>query len=773
MEDGAETAAARRPWEDIDSGVIRHAIPGHQLGHATIEPSGRFEAGSYASFTLTYTAGTFGIDDSGSLRVCFRFASDQGNPQFDDPSGANYCAVEASNGAVLQLRWDPKGNVRPWDRTLWIKVVKGYLAEGDRIVIRFGVTDHGGPGMRLQTFAEETFEFRVLVDPIATFNFQPLPVQPTIAIVPGAPERLVAVLPTRRRPGETFALKVKGEDRWGNPSDRCSGRFRLEPRGAIKGLPEHLDMAPGPFAFELGGLSVAEPGEFSVILRDAAGEIVAETNPLRIENTPLVHFWGDIHGQSEETIGTGSAREYFAFARDRAFVDACAHQGNDFQITDDFWDELNRLTAEFDEPGRFVALPGYEWSGNTALGGDRNVYFPQEGRTIRRSSHALIEDRATADTDCTTARELFRAFAEAGEFDVVCFAHCGGRYADIALAHDCRFERSVEVHSSWGTFEWLLHDALDLGYRVGVVANSDGHKGRPGASYPGAGKFGAIGGLTCYLMEELSRPALLDCLRKRRHYGTTGGPSGRMIIDLKARLDAEGTLYHDDPALGRADGHPATEAMMGDIVHLAEGGMELDVSVSCASPIERVEIFNGRELVETVRPFDEADLGARIRVQWEGAEYRGRFREVIWDGTAEVEGNSILDARPLNFLNRDKTLERRGDASVVWKALTTGNYGGFDLLLKDGHQGVLKVSTPLVSFDLPIARIGMEDTIHDNSGELPRLIKAFRLPRENKFRTLAFTRRIPLHDSGDNAIYLRLTQEDGTRAWTSPVYILR
>jgi hypothetical protein len=72
-------------------------------------------------------------------------------------------------------------------RTLWIKIIKGYLGEGDRIVIRFGVTDHGGPGMRLQAFCEMTCKFRVLVDPIATFNFQPLPVQPMIAIVPGAP----------------------------------------------------------------------------------------------------------------------------------------------------------------------------------------------------------------------------------------------------------------------------------------------------------------------------------------------------------------------------------------------------------------------------------------------------------------------------------------------------------------------------------------------------------------------------------------------------------
>ncbi len=52
-------------------------VPADELGEVTISPSGAFEAGSYQTFTLTYTAGKFGIDDSGSLRVCFRFASDQ------------------------------------------------------------------------------------------------------------------------------------------------------------------------------------------------------------------------------------------------------------------------------------------------------------------------------------------------------------------------------------------------------------------------------------------------------------------------------------------------------------------------------------------------------------------------------------------------------------------------------------------------------------------------------------------------------------------------
>lgn len=761
------------PWADINSGVLRHAIPVDQLGTATISPDGDFEAGSNASFTLTYIAGLFGIDDSGSLRVCFRFASDQSNPQFDDPEGANYTRVEASNGAILQVRWDPKGNVRPWDRTLWIKVVKGYLTEGDTITIRFGVTDHGGPGMRLQTFCEDTYEFRVLVDPIATFNFQPLPVQPMIAIVPGAPERFVAVLPTRRRVNQEFALKLKGEDKWGNPSDKCDTRLNIEVDGAINGLPQSVHLKPGEFKLEIPGLSVSGPGRVSVRLVDDSGNCVASSNPLVVEDTELVHFWGDMHGQTEETIGTGSADRYFTFARELAFVDACAHQGNDFQITDQFWAELNALTAKHDAPGTFVALPGYEWSGNTSLGGDRNVFFPTDDRVIRRSSHALIEGGDVAGTDALTCQKLFEALAVNEEFDVVMYAHCGGRYADISVAHDGRFEKSVEVHSSWGSFEWLLHDAFKLGYRVGVVTNSDGHKGRPGASYPGAGKFGAIGGLTCFLLDSLDRNSLLDCMRKRRHYGSTGGANGRMIIDVEATFSEAGTLYRDDPALfDTAESTVSSKALMGDIVHLPSGEMELSVALETTSPIERVDIFNGVDLIETVRPYEDVDLGARIRVLWEGAEYRGRFREVIWDGSAEISGNNVTGCAPINFLNRDKTLDRDGNV-VSWKALTTGNSGGFELVLETAQDGMLKLDTPLIRFEKAVSEIGLEDTVHDASGELPRFVKVYRLPDENDHRSFRFSRKIDLKEAGDNPIYVRLTQEDGTRAWTSPIYVYR
>ncbi|MGD9866495.1 MAG: DUF3604 domain-containing protein [Hyphomicrobiales bacterium] len=776
-----ESSASRHPEASEDaplaglgSAPIAAPIPQWMLGHTTVSPAGSVEAGSYQTFTIVYTAGEYGIDDSGALRLCFRFASDQTPPQFTDPGAAGYTTIAASNGAVLEHRFDVKGNVRPWDKCIYIKVVQGYLKKGDTITIVLGDTSQGSPGMRVQTFCESSFEFQLLVDPIATCLFQPVANQPVVAIVPGKPAGYAAVLPTRRHAGETFSLKVKGEDVWGNPSDKCDIEFALSASMPVEGLPKSVKLEPGRYMTEVSGLKAAEQGDLVITLTSADGKTSLVTNPLRLTAAgSFRHFWADLHGQSEETVGTGSAWEYFAFARDRAFVDACAHQGNDFQMTNAFWRDLNALCAEFDEPGRFVAIPGYEWSGNTALGGDRNVFFPVEGRTIRRSSHALLEDQSDIGNDAFTARDLFKAFAESGEWDVRMYAHCGGRYADIKFAHDGRFEKSVEVHSSWGSFEWLFHDALEAGHRVGIVCNSDGHKGRPGASYPGASMFGAIGGLTCFLTDKLDRASILECIDRRHHYGTTGGNGGRLVIDMTMEFDGEAVVYHQDPNVyPDAQGSPAKSAMMGDIVNLKSGGARLEADIRAARPIERIEIFNGPTLLETIRPYDNASEN-RFRIIWEGAKYRGRARQVYWDGGAEVTGNGIEAVSPINFFNPDRTLDLTSPSTVAWKSLTTGNFAGLDMWMTSASGGRLGFRSGPVSFDIGLDDIGLEDTVFDASEILPRRVRLFRLPAKLTQTGARLTLPIEVSAKGDNPILIKLTQEDGTIAWTSPVYLYR
>ena len=50
------------------SSPMAFPIPADELGTVSIVPNGSFEAGSYQTFVLTYVAGKFGIDDSGSMR---------------------------------------------------------------------------------------------------------------------------------------------------------------------------------------------------------------------------------------------------------------------------------------------------------------------------------------------------------------------------------------------------------------------------------------------------------------------------------------------------------------------------------------------------------------------------------------------------------------------------------------------------------------------------------------------------------------------------------
>ena len=735
------------------------------MGSATLEPSGRFQAGSWQSFTLIYTAGRFGIDDTGSIKIGFRFATDFGPVQFDDPQAPGYTSVEASNGAELDYRWEFKRNIRPWSRSLYIGVKKNFLAQGDTLTIRFGDRRQGSKGIRLQTYCETEFQFRVFVDAVATYDYVALPQSPKIQIVPGEPVIWRAVLPTLVRAGESFRLSIKADDAWGNPSDQVDQTLRLHASAPVEGLPETVSIKTGDFAHTVDGLRVHGPTDLVVRILNEHGDELCQTNHLRIRDEAIhVHFWGDLHGQSNETLGTNTAREYFLFGRDRAFLDVCAHQGNDFQMTGEFWRDLNELTAEFDVPGRFVAIPGYEWSANTAVGGDRNVFYRNEGRPIFRSSHAQVEDMSDEDCDAHAAHELFESIKDE---DCVVWAHCGGRYADIKYAHDGKLEKAVEVHSSWGTFEWLVQDALEMGYRVGIVANSDGHKGRVGASYPGASFFGSYGGLTCFLARELSRDAIFEAMRRRHHYATTGN---RFFLDVQAHLPEPGELFLSDPMLGPADSESATRLVMGDIARVAAGEVELVIEINGSAAIERLDIFDGLDLIETVRPYGAEDLGARIRVVYQGAEYRGRARTTNWDGSLSLSGNTIARARMFNNWNLDRGLSVHNERSASWKAVTTGNFGGFDLWLGDRQAGRISLKTPHAEADLDIADIGYEERVFE-AGGLDRALKIYRLPEQLSRTHMIHRIPVKINAEGDTRLFVRVTQIDGHRAWSSPIYL--
>ncbi len=574
------------------------------------------------------------------------------------------------------------------------------------------------------------------------------------------------MLPSLRRPGETFRLGLKAEDSYGNPSDQVETILRLAPSTPIAGLPETCRFSRGQRALVIEDLSLAQEAVFGIEITDLEGNHLARSNPMTVRAGPCSAYWGDMHGQSGESVGINTAREYFQFARDLAFLDATSHQANDFQVNEPFWRHINELTAEFQQDGRFVTLPGYEWSGNTGVGGDRNVYFRSEGRTIRRSSHALIENREAIDNDAPTARALF---ADLQQEDCIVYAHIGGRPADVAYAHDARLETAMEIHSAWGSFEWLMADCFDAGYRVGVVANSDGHKGRPGASYPGASQFGAYGGLTCFLMERLDRDAMFDCLRRRHHYATTGD---RIHIDLGVSGLSPFARFEQDPLAYDAGSTPASILKMGDIAQTSDDSATVDFTVRAHAPIERIDVLNAMETVATIRNPAQSTNSERVRILWRGAMAKGRGARATWQGRARFENCRILNTREINAWNPDRVLTRDDENVLSWESVTAGNFGAFDAWLDEGEDAVVHLETGHVDASVNLAEVGQQDHVIP-AGGLDLELRLFRLPTELQGGPLSTSVEVPLHARGDNPLWIRVTTEDGFQAWTSPVYLFK
>jgi hypothetical protein len=141
-----------------------------------------------------------------------------------------------------------------------------------------------------------------------------------------------------------------------------------------------------------------------------------------------------------------------------------------------------------------------------------------------------------------------------------------------------------------------------------------------------------------------------------------------------------------------------------------------------------------------------------------------------WDGGLRVEENAILGVQPINFWNANQPLEWDGKNQLTWKSVTTGGLAGVIISLDKPDIGTLSVDTIQKSISCQISSLGLEPILWDCGG-LRKEISIFRLPDQPP--SSEFKLQLPLTElhRGDNPIYIRMTQEDGHMAWSSPIYV--
>ena len=253
------------------------------------------------------------------------------------------------------------------------------------------------------------------------------------------------------------------------------------------------------------------------------------TRPARPRSGEYRLLWGDLHCHSVfSPDAEGEPDELYHFARDLAGLDFVCVMDNDFYPQKALLDSEVTYTADLaralTRDGRFVAFSGFEW---TYHGPDpaqsfnhRIVLFTGGSpRVFRRNERAGGSERAFVENVRKTAF-----------ISIPHHAH----WRLTGIPNEC----CVEVTSAWGPCILdapTVHDALANGHRFGFLGNTDSHRFMPGLS----------GALTGLYAKELSRDGIIDALRARRCFATTGN---RTAIDFRVNGAMMGQEINADAA---------------------------------------------------------------------------------------------------------------------------------------------------------------------------------------------------------------------------------
>jgi len=562
--------------------------------------------GEYSEFQVRFTVGRAGMASGGGLRIAT--AHDFGwdmwggaSLQTSEPRAPNFLTYRTSTGARLTWTSYPQREkslfreFHPWQTLNEFRLDGPPLEEGDWIQITFGNRASGSPGVRIQPMDETAFEQKVFVDSFGDGAYLPLPESPSIQVLAGGAKDLVVVAKTDWTVDASGWANVWFDDGLGNPAADVRGELRMTIEPAVGGFSARhtlVESDRGRVRFE--GLRVSRPGVYR--LRARVGDMEGVSNPIVVHGSKPgeVILWGDLHTHTKYSDGRGTPREMFEFARDVAAIDFAGISDHAFTTTDWMWEKIQTTASEMNEPGRFVAFLGYEWSGRSDVGGDHNVYTIDDRMPLIRSyngyNYRNLRMYHGPNKMAGHVEDLFRMLGEnyrERDENLLVIPHYGGRPGNPEW-HNPKLQRQVEIFSDHRRSENWASQFLDKGYRVGVMASTDNHSGNAGYGVRRAernvgpdeklfSRFSPIErgtSLVAVYAPELTRVSVFQGLYHRRTYATTGE---RIVLRLAVNGEpmggetrAEGAVRIETSAVGTAGIAALRIVKNGRIIHTVD-----------------------------------------------------------------------------------------------------------------------------------------------------------------------------------------------------------
>lgn len=542
-------------------------------------------AGGSRAWHIVYEAGSGGVAVGGGIYLQSSPFWKWSTPQTEQPGYPGYTTVE-TQAAGVELLARTLGQ-----QLLLIEVAGRALRPGERVRIVYGA---GPAGARGDDYAERSEHLWVAVDGDGDGFRKVLKDSPRVDVLPREAARLLVRWPSVARPGAQVRLTVCVLDAGLNTGLRVEGQIHFDDWPEGRGPAPRLSLEPDQEGRAALLLTVPEAGVQHITARftpsDSGAELTATSNPLLVDDRgPLVH-WGDLHGHTNLSDGTGLPEDYFVYARDVAALDVAALTDHDdwgllpLTRAPEAWDRIQDAVRAAHAPGEFVALLGYEWT--SWIFGHRHVlYFGDTGQLY-----------SSLDRRYDTPQELWEVLRPTRALSIPHHSAGGPIATDWSMAPDPELEPVVEVSSSHGTSEAadaprtiyasvrgnFVRDALQRGYRFGLIGSGDSHDGHPGLSWEA--RHYPNGGLVALLTDDLTREGVRRALVERRVYATNGP---RMVL----RCSLAGRPMGSTLALRE----------------LPEGRAELFVWVLGTAPIERIDVVRSGQIVSSLTA-DQSEL---------------------------------------------------------------------------------------------------------------------------------------------------------------------
>lgn len=558
----------------------------------------------------------------------------------------------------------------------------GYLNPGDKILVRIGDRRWGSKGTRAQTYVEDNFLMRWYIDPVGTSRFAPIKPDIAIPILPGHVNKIKAISPRVVRPTETFPLHIHTEDAWGNTTADQQGlraRVAIQQAGSSKPVwDEIVDFPSEGWTVNTQELTLPDDGDYTLTYEaiDSDGATKASGSDYISASSSLCvprPLFADLHVHSDDTVGTNSTTYNFSYGQQVSGLDVIGYTANDFNVTKERWDATLEIIKKVNAEGKFIVYPGTEWCGNSCAGGDHNVVFLDDPSNsvpefpydrhgnVARSFEWNENGLAELQPGAWPLDEVYATYARDVE-NVILIPHVGGRRANLAWHHP-QLERLIEIGSAWGLFEWMLRDAAQRGWKLGVSANSDEHRGRCGGGVPGTAVFGTKGGLTGVLADSLDWKTIGRALRARRTFAT----SGERLVGLVSTKD--GYLHGDEFSIKAGKPVKPRYGFYG-----SSGFSSIEAWDATG------EIFR-RDLQREATQAAQGSSRTKLRVRWGGASLYDRYREAVWRGSILAQGAEIALITPFGGIsdNPEEQITHISSSQVTFGAHTSGDFDGVDI----------------------------------------------------------------------------------------------